>query len=80
MHLMDDTVAGPIMCMKSTMSSSVGGAPVTIYGQLLKNRKCIRAKSLINGALSSGEFSRPSANKREAVCAYFVSGYINQQG
>ena len=63
MHLMDDTVAGPIMCMKSTMSSSVGGAPVTIYGQLLKNRKCIRAKSLINGALSSGEFSRPSANK-----------------
>ena len=32
----------------------------------------------INGTLSSGEFSKSLANKREAVGTYFASGFIDQ--
>ena len=52
--------------------------PVTIYGQLLKKRKVYTYKHLINGILSSGEFSKSLANKQEAVGAYFASGFIDQ--
>ena len=33
---------------------------------------------LINGTLSSGKFLESPANKREAVCAYLASGFLDQ--
>ena len=33
---------------------------------------------LINGTLSSGEFSKSLANEQEAIGAYFACGFIDQ--
>ena len=47
--------------------------PVTVYGQLLKNGKCIRAEipPFNWRPLSSGEFSMTPTNKGEADCQRF---------
>ena len=54
--------------------------PVTTYGRLLKNGKynVQEFQRLINGTLSSSEFSKSLANKQEAVGAYFTSSFIDQ--
>ena len=60
-----------------TISSVV--PPVTMYGQLLKTESVYVQKfqRLINGTLSSGEFSKSFAKKMEDVGAHSASGFID---
>ena len=55
--------------------------PVTIYGQLLEKTEGVyvqKFQRLINGTLSSGEFSKSLANEQEAIGAYFACSFIDQ--
>ena len=63
-------VFNPKMKMQSLSSDNIRTITESVYVQ--------KFQRLISGALSSGEFSKSLANRREAVGTYFASGFIDQ--
>ncbi len=66
-----------IVCMLLYSSRSASENILTII-EKTESVYVQKFQRLINGTLSSGEFSKSLANEREAVGAYFASGFIDQ--